>query len=70
MFGVFDGREVPRIDPGGLQDVAIDDKDAPSPIAPMASSGWVGTPSLRTTTTSSGAPRAAATSWKAEHDHV
>src|SRR5659263_163579 len=34
----------------------------PSPIAPMASSGWNGTPSLRTTMTSSGAPSAPATS--------
>ena len=34
----------------------------PSPMAPMASSGWKGTPSLRTTITSSGASRASATS--------
>ena len=34
----------------------------PSPMAPMASSGWNGTPSLRTTMTSSGAPSACATS--------
>ncbi len=35
---------------------------SPSPIAPMPSSGWTGTPSLRTTITSSGAPSARATS--------
>src|SRR5947209_7722424 len=34
----------------------------PPAMAPMASSGWAGTPSLRTTRTSSGAPRATATS--------
>src|SRR5215472_4599301 len=34
----------------------------PSPIAPMASSGWNGTPSLRTTITSSGASSSLATS--------
>ena len=33
-----------------------------SPMAPMPSSGWNGTPSLRTTITSSGAPSARATS--------
>ena len=33
-----------------------------SPMAPMPSSGWYGTPSLRTTITSSGAPSAWATS--------
>ena len=35
----------------------------PSPIAPMASSGWNGTPSFRTRITSRGAPRSAATSY-------
>src|SRR5262249_37654845 len=34
----------------------------PSRIAPMPSSGWTGTPSLRTTITSRGAPSARATS--------
>ena len=34
----------------------------PSPMAPMATSGWKGTPSFRTTITSSGASRALATS--------
>src|SRR6516164_7318064 len=34
----------------------------PSPIAPMPSSGWTGTPSLRTRITSRGAPSARATS--------
>ena len=34
----------------------------PSPIAPIASSGWKGTPSLRTTMTSSGTASARATS--------
>lgn len=38
----------------------------PSPMAPMASSGWKGTPSLRTTMTSSGAPNLWATSYTTE----
>src|SRR5215472_6184974 len=41
---------------------ALMTRASPSPIAPMPSSGCAGTPSLRTRMTSSGAPRARATS--------
>ncbi len=47
--------------PVGARTSALATRMPPSPIAPMASSGWNGPPSFRTTSTSSGAPRAVAT---------
>ena len=67
----------PGARPGPVDQPAVEDPVAPSPMAPIATSGWNGRPSFRTTMTSSGASSAAATSkarhptaWQPQDDHV